>query len=79
MVAIVTQTDFLSRSQSLCNRSLGGVFVVKLLFGFFFVGVGAFVIGLSQIFSLFSYLNEVKWLYKVWKIERLDDCSMLES
>ena len=41
--------------QSLCNRSFGGVFyVVTLLFGIFSVGVGAFVMGLSQISPFFS-------------------------
>ena len=50
-----TPTD---RPKSVRNRCVievfGGVFyVVTLLFGFF-VGVGAFVIGLSQISSFFS-------------------------
>ena len=55
-MAIVTPTD---RPKSVRKRSVievfGGVFVVTLLFGFS-VGVGAFVIGLSQIFSYFIFV-----------------------
>ena len=54
-VAIVTPTD---RPKSVHNRCVievfGGVFVLTRCFLDFSVGVGAFVIGLSQISSLFS-------------------------
>ena len=40
--------------QSLCNRGFDGVSVLSLCFLELFVGVGAFVIGLIQISSLFS-------------------------
>ena len=43
--------------QSLCNQSFGGVFVLSRCFLDVSVGVGAFVIGLSQISSLFSYIQ----------------------
>ena len=50
----------LSRSQSLCDRSFWWrLFVVTLLLGIA-VGVGAFVIGLSQISSFF-YLKSVNY------------------
>ena len=41
--------------QSLCNRSFGGVFVLSRCFLDFSAGVGAFIIGLSQISSFFSW------------------------
>ena len=51
---IVTPTD---RRNSVCNRCVievfGGVFVLSRCFLDFSVGVGAFVIGLSQISSFF--------------------------
>ena len=54
-VAIVTQTD---RSKSRRNRSEIELFVALFVFSVcpfdISVGVGAFVIGLSQIFSIFS-------------------------
>ena len=54
-MAIVTPTD---RPKSVRNRSVievfGGVFVLSCCFLDFPVGVGAFVIGLSQISSFFS-------------------------
>ena len=58
-MAVVTPTD---RPKSVCNRYtcnevFGGVFVLSRCFLDFSVGVGAFVIGLSQIFSLFFYLS----------------------
>ena len=62
-VAVVTPTD---RPKSVRNRCVIEVlvafffYVVALLFGFFFVGVGAFVIGLSQIPSFFSLSNSLK-------------------
>ena len=54
-MAIVTQTD---RPKSVRNRCVievfGSVFrVATLLFVFFSVGLGAFVIGVSQFFSIF--------------------------
>ena len=60
----VTQAD---RPKSVRNRCVieifGGVFfyVVTMLFGFFSVSVGAFVIGLIQISSFLSYLVE-SWI-----------------
>ena len=55
LVAIVTLTD---RPKSVCNRCVievfGGVFMLSRCVFDFSVGVGAFVIGLSQISSLFS-------------------------
>ena len=55
-MAIVTQTD---RPKSVRNRCeievFGGVFVLTRRSLDFCVGVGAFVIGLSQISSFFSY------------------------
>ena len=56
-MTVVTPTD--RRPKSIRNRCVikvfGDVFcVVTFLFGFFSVGVGAFVIGLSQISSFFS-------------------------
>ena len=52
----VTPTD---RPKSIRNRCVievfGGVFVLSRCFLDFSVGVGAFVIGLSQISSLFSF------------------------
>ena len=54
-VAIVTRID---RPKSVRNRCViegfWSVFVLSLCFLDFYVGVGAFVIGLSQIFSFFS-------------------------
>ena len=54
-MAIVTQTD---RPKSVRNRCVievfGDVFMLSLCFFDFSVGVGAFVIGLSQISSFFS-------------------------
>ena len=55
-VAIVTPTD---RPKSVRNHCViedfGGVFVLSRCFLDFSVGVGAFVIGLSQISSFVSY------------------------
>ena len=54
-MAIVAHTD---RPKSVRNRCVievfGGVFVLSRCFLDFSVGVGAFVIGLSQISSFFS-------------------------
>ena len=59
-MAIVTPTD---RPKSVHNRYVievfGGVFVLLRCFLDFSVGVGAFVIGLSQIFSFFLFLYNV--------------------
>ena len=56
LVAVLTATD---RPKSVRNRCVievfGGVFVLSRCFLDFFVGVGDFVIGLSQISSLFSW------------------------
>ena len=49
--------------QSLCTRSFGGVFVLSRWFLDFSVGVGAFVLGLSQISSFFSW-KHIKLLRK---------------
>ena len=39
-------------------------YVGTFLFGFFSVGVGAFVIGLSQIFSCFAYeRHDVRFMH----------------
>ena len=44
--------------QTLCYRSIGGVFVMqRCFFGDFSLGVGSFVIGLRQIFSFFAVHN----------------------
>ena len=51
-VAIVTQTD---HPKSVHSRCVIEVFVLSLCFSDFSVGVGAIVIGLSQISSFFSY------------------------
>ena len=55
-LAIVTLTD---RSkvgpQSLCNPTFGGVFVLSRFFLDFYLSVGAFVLGLTQISFFFSY------------------------
>ena len=55
-MAIITPTD---RPKSVRNRCVievfGGVFFVVTCFLDFSVGVGAFVMGLSQIASFFSY------------------------
>ena len=55
-MAIVTPTD---RPKSVRNGCViefcSGVFVLSVCFLDFSVGVGAFVIGLSQISSFFSY------------------------
>ena len=55
-MAIVTPID---RPKSVLNRCVievfGGVFMLSRCFLDFSVGVGAFVIGLSQISSFFSY------------------------
>ena len=52
------------RPKSLRNRCVievfGGVFVLSHCFLDFSVGVGAFVIGLSQISSFFSYITNNK-------------------
>ena len=57
-VAVVTPTD---RPKSVRNRCemevFGGVFVLSRCFSDFSVGVGAFVIGLSQISSFSPYYN----------------------
>ena len=59
-VAIVTPTD---RPKSVRNRSVIEVFVAFFVLSFcpfdIFVGVGAFVIGLSQISSFFS--DHIQW------------------
>ena len=55
-MAIVTPTD---RPKSVCNRCVidifGGVYVFSRCFLDLSVGVGAFVTGLSQISSFFSW------------------------
>ena len=58
-MTVITPTD---RPKSVCSRCVIEVLVaflcvVTLLFGFS-VGVGAFVIGLSQISTFFSFLIE---------------------
>ena len=54
METFVTPTDCpIVGPQSLCNRSFCDVFVLWRWFSDFSVGVGAFVIRLSQISSLF--------------------------
>ena len=75
-VAIVTLTD---RPKSVRNRCVievfGGVFVLSRCFLDFFVGVGAFVIGLSQISFFFSLPWSVtigsdqgtEWLISMYK------------
>ena len=56
-VAVVTPTD---RPKLVCDRCVmevvDGVFVLSLCFLEFYVGVRAFVIGLSQISSFFSLI-----------------------
>ena len=56
-MAVITPTD---RPTSVRNRCVievfGGVFVLSRRFWEFSMGVGATVIGLSQIVSFFSYL-----------------------
>ena len=55
-VAIVTPTDRpKSVPQPLCNRTFAALFVLSFCPFDISVGVGAFVIGLSQISSFFSY------------------------
>ena len=58
-VAVVTATDRPKRVRNCCVTEVFGVVfcVVALLFGFFSVGVGAFVKGLNQI-SLPFFLSE---------------------
>ena len=81
----VTPTD---RPKSVRNRCVikvfGGVFfyVGTLLFGFFSVGEGDFVVGLSQIYSVFSYQNRTIFLYfkvsQCWWIKGPEDtCSIV--
>ena len=57
-VAIVTPTD---RPKSVCSRCVmevfGGLLVLLCFFLDFSVGVGAFVIGLSQISSFLAHLS----------------------
>ena len=58
LVAIVTQTDHPKSIRNRCViKIFGGVFVLPRFFLNFSFGVRAFVIGLSQISSFFSYLN----------------------
>ena len=63
-MAIVTPTD---RTKSVRNRCVievfGGVFVLLRCFFDFSVGVGAFVIGLSQISSFFSHCGYTIAMY----------------
>ena len=58
-MAIVTPTD---RPKSVRNRSVIELFVALFVLSFcpfdISVGVGAFVIGLSQISSFFSYIRQ---------------------
>ena len=54
-MAIVTPTDSPKSVRNRCVIEVfGGVFVLSRWFLNFSVGVGAFVIGLSQIFSFFT-------------------------
>ena len=64
-MAIVTPTD---RPKSVRNRCVIGIFlwlfcVVLLLFFYFSKGVGAFVIGLSRISSLFFSIRNACNMY----------------
>ena len=57
-VAIVTSTDRHKSARNRCVMEVfGGVFVLWCCFLNFSVGVGYFVIGLSQIYSFFSFNN----------------------
>ena len=57
LVAIVTSTDHPKSVRNRCVIEVfGGVFVLSRCFSDFSVGVGAFVIGLSQISSFFTYI-----------------------
>ena len=63
-MAVVTQTD---RPKSVRNRCVievfGGVFVLSCYFLDFSVGVGTFVVELSQISSFFSHIVTLCSLY----------------
>ena len=62
-MAIVTPTD---RPKSVRNRCVievfGGVFVLSRCSSDFSVGSGAFVIGLSQISSFFSWFKDTTYV-----------------
>ena len=68
-MAIVTPTD---RPKSVRNRCVievfGGVFLLSRCFLDFSVGVGAFVIGLSQISSFFSFKYSCKGFFRKFEI-----------
>ena len=70
-VTTVAPTD---RPGSVCNRCVikvfGGFFVLSCCYLDFCVGVGAFVIGLNQISSFFSYSqNKAHVLFLIrWKL-----------
>ena len=78
---VATQTD---RPKSVRNRcvigSFGGVVVLSRSFLDFSVGVGAFVIGMSQISSFFSHKSKENgewWKYHiVFKLLVRDEMSM---
>ena len=75
LVAFVTPTD---RPKSVRNRCVievfGGVFVLLRCFLDFSVGVGAFVIGLSQISSFFSYVKDKIIKVSFCPLWNLEDC-----
>ena len=61
------QMSVLSRPQSLCNRSFWWRFELPRCCLDFAVGVGLFVIGLSQISSFFS-LHRSTWLHPLTRL-----------
>ena len=73
-MAIVTQTD---RPKSVRNRYVikvfGGVFVLSRCFLDLSVGEGAFAIGLSQIFSFFTYKNCLTPRQHTCKVQNIAD------
>ena len=59
-VAVITPTDRPKSVQNFCVIKVSdGVFVLSHYFLDFSVGEGAFIIGLSQISSLFSYIQKM--------------------
>ena len=65
VVVVVTLTDRPKSVRNLCEIEVfgGGFFVLSRCFLKFSVGVGTFVIGLSQIFSFFSSFRNVHFTY----------------